>query len=133
MRLDQVPQDDDSFYDGHKRAIYATTSDGKYIQTQSKGWSIETFFTSVALDALDLEYAKVLEKARMGMVSPLAVHMVRRQMTAKLLAESAGLFTFRVKRHLRPQVFNKLSDPVLKKYADCLNMTVAELEEIPSK
>ena len=131
MKLDQVPQDEENFYAGHRRAVYATSEDGTYVQAPTKGWEVETYFTAQALEALSDEYRAVLQAAIEGKVSSLAVHMTEKMMTLKLLAEHVGFFTFRVKRHLRPEVFAKLSQKTLVRYAQCLNLSVAQLTQLP--
>ncbi len=131
MDIEQVPQDKENFYDGHKRTMYAKAKDGHYVQALSGGWEVETYFTALALDDLSDQYKIVLKQVQEGKLSPLAAHMDKRQMTPKLLALHSGFFTFQVKWHLRPSVFRKLSDEKLKKYADCLNITVEELKQVP--
>lgn len=131
MDIEQVPQDKENFYEGHKRTMYAKAKDGHYVQALSGGWEVETYFTALALEDLGDHYKEILKKVEEGRLSPLAAHMDRRQMTPKLLALHAGFFTFQVKRHLKPNVFKKLSDQKLKKYADCLNISLEELKQVP--
>lgn len=131
MDIEQVPQDKENFYEGHKRAVYAKAKDGSYVQALSGGWEVETYFTALALDDLSDQYKEVLKKFFEGKLSPLALHMEKRMMTPHLLALHAGFFTFQVKRHLKPTVFKKLSNAKLKKYADSLNITVEELKQVP--
>ncbi len=111
--------------------MYARTKDGQYVQALSKGWAVETYFTAEALDDLESAYLVVLKDVKDGKLSPLAAHMTRRQMTPKLLAQHTGFFTFQVKRHLNPRVFKKLSESTLQTYANCLNIPLNELSEVP--
>jgi hypothetical protein len=131
LKIDQVPQDEENFYAGHRRAVYAKSEDGTYVQAPTKGWEVETYFTSQALEALGEEYQQVLAQAKAGKLSPLAVHMTAKMMTPKLLAEHAGFFTFQVKRHLRPEIFAKLPEKKLMRYAQCLNLSLTELTQLP--
>ena len=75
--------------------------------------------------------AGVLEKVKKKELSPLAYHMNRNLMDVKLLSQYTGLGAWRVKRHLKPQVFNKLDNEALQLYAAVLNMTVEQLKEVP--
>jgi hypothetical protein len=59
--------------------------------------------------------------------------MDRRQMTPDILGKTAGTAVFRVKRHLRPEVFDKLKDSVLERYAQALAITMEELRTVPQK
>lgn len=131
MRVDDVPQDTENFYEGRRRAVYAQNADGTYAQTLSKGWAVETFFTDQAVCKIDAEYRYYLQLAQLGKVSPLAVHMAARQMSPKLLADHVGLFTFQVKRHLRPLVFANLTSKKLQRYADALNLSLSALLKLP--
>jgi hypothetical protein len=62
--------------------------------------------------------------------SPLAYHMARNQMDVALLAQYMGLMRWRVKRHLKPRIFNKLPLNLLDRYASLLKVTVAQLRDI---
>ena len=132
MRTDDVPQDA-SFYGGHRRACYAVDSEGRYTVAHSAGWSVERAATEQAL--LDLE--DKLESVRRGVVAgrlaPLAYHMGARQMTPTLLASHMGIATWRVKRHLKPRVFARLSPELLERYADCLDLPASDLAGVPDR
>ncbi|MNY64298.1 hypothetical protein D3C86_2013870 [compost metagenome] len=51
-------------------------------------------------------------------------------MDLTILASYVGLWKWRVKRHFKPEVFAKLNDKILKKYADAFDISVAELKNI---
>jgi hypothetical protein len=59
--------------------------------------------------------------------------MEKRQMTPEILAETVGIFSFRVRRHFRPEVFCRLKPSILERYALALALTVEELKRIPEK
>ncbi len=67
-----------------------------------------------------------------GKKSPLYYHMARRQMTPAILARAAGIASFRVKRHLRPEIFSRLKTSVLDRYANALAVTREELKTLPN-
>ena len=52
-------------------------------------------------------------------------------MTPEILAKTAGMATFRVKRHFRPEIFAKLKLSVLDSYAKALAVTIEELKNVP--
>ena len=68
-----------------------------------------------------------------GEKSPLAYHMERRQMIPEILGKTAGIAVFRVKRHLRPEIFVKLKDSLLERYAKALAVGTEELKTVPQK
>jgi len=97
----------------------------------SKGWDVDELVNRMACD----EYHAALEETRKavlaGQKSPLAYYMELRQLIPKFLGKTAGIATFRVKRHLRPGIFAKLNDSVLDKYAKALAITREELKTVP--
>jgi len=130
MKIQEVPQDI-TYYEGQKRACYAINNEGKYVVVPSSGWSVEDVVNGLAVD----EMATALEETRKavlsGLKSPLCYHMQRRQMTPGILAQTAGIATFRVKRHFRPAIFAELKPSVLERYARALALTVEELKTVP--
>lgn len=129
MKADEVPQDI-TFYEGRKRACYALNDEGKYVIVPSSGWSTEDVFNSLAVD----EWKSSLEETRKAVLagnkSPLVYHMERRQMTPEILGKTAGIATFRVKRHFRPEIFTRLKTSVLERYARALALTMDELKTV---
>jgi hypothetical protein len=52
-------------------------------------------------------------------------------MIPEILAKTAGITRFRVKRHFQPEIFAKLKLPVLDRYAKALAVTMEELKTVP--
>ncbi len=52
-------------------------------------------------------------------------------MSVGLLAANAGVWRFRVYRHLKPRVFSRLKPAVLRRYALALGISVEELQTVP--
>jgi len=67
-----------------------------------------------------------------GLKSPLYYHMAQRQMNPAILAKTAGIAKFRVKRHLRPEIFSKLKPSIIDRYANALVVTREELKTVPN-
>lgn len=130
MREEDVPQDD-SFYGGHLRACYAVDRTGKYVLATSRGWEAERAATARALADLEAKVESARRAVIAGAQSPLAYHMAVAQMTPRLLAQNAGTWTWRVRRHMRPDVFRRLDGRVLARYAACLALPVESLLEVP--
>lgn len=133
MRKDDLPQDSDSFYDGALRACYATDEQGRYVMATSCGWKVETLATRQAIEDLEQKLEATRQAVLGGEVSPLAFHMQSRMMTRVILAQSTGLLRFRVKRHLRPAVFARLSARLLRRYAEVLDLPVETLKSVPDR
>ena len=55
--------------------------------------------------------------------------MYKNRMDLPTLTSATGLFQFRVKRHLRANIFKKLNNRLLDKYAFAFNIIIEELKE----
>jgi hypothetical protein len=130
MELDQVPQDD-SILEGHRRACYAQDAAGRYVLAPSRGWSVEAIANAQALSDVQARIAAALAAVRAGRASPLVYHMARYHMNVRLLAASCGIWSLRIRRHMRPKVFARLPDRLLQRYADALGMELAALKTTP--
>ena len=130
MKVNEVPQDI-TYYEGEKRACYALNDEGKYVIVTSTGWSAEEVVNGLAVAELATNLEETRKAVLKGLKSPLCYHMERRQMIPEILAKTAGIARFRVKRHLRPEIFDKLKLSVLDRYAKALAITTEELNTVP--
>jgi len=133
MKQSNVPQDNVSTYAGNRKAIYAVDDKGRFGIVASTGWEAEEAATRQALETLEAETETAYVEVESGQASPLLYHMYARRMDLQLLSESTGLFKWRIRRHLRPAVFAKLSDKILARYAEALGMEVGALRSLPPK
>lgn len=133
MKLNSVPQDSITTYAGNKKAMYATDEQGNYSLIASSGWEVEELATMQAVHELQ----RLAEEARLLVIkgdrSPLYFHMYARRMDLQVLAESTGLFKWRIKRHFNPVIFSKLSQSILNRYADALGITQEALLTLPKE
>ncbi len=131
MKSNNVPQHNISTYGANKKAMYAVDDEGRYTIVPSSGWRVEEEATKQALQELKQQARYALEQAQQGIVAPLYYHMFANRMDLQTLAQSTGLFKWRIKRHFQPAVFNRLSLKILTRYADALGLTVTELQQLP--
>ncbi len=130
MEEKDVPQDKGIL--GHVRVVcYATDENGSYVKTQSDGWEPTNIANNIAWEFINEELASIQEKVRKKELSPLAYYMNKNLMDVKLLSQYTGFGVWRVKRHLKPHVFNALDNKALQRYASVFNMTVEQLKEVP--
>ena len=131
MEEHQVPQDDANMLGGKVRVLkYAVDKNGNYTKVPTVGWEPENIVLSQAWDAVNENTEAVRKKVLAGELSPLAYHMEKQMLTVKMVAEYVGYFPFRVKMHLKPKNFKKLSPDQLKKYADALQITIDQLTTV---
>jgi len=93
----------------------------------SAGWQVEEIVTRQALDQLSSAAENARQRALRGEASPLEYHMYRARMDLALLSQATGIWRWRVKRHFRPEVFARLSEKLLQRYAEALGVSVASL------
>lgn len=123
----QVPQEGNSTHTGLRKALYARGSDGQVKLVTSAGWQVEEIVTRQALDQLSSAAENARQRALRGEASPLEYHMYRARMDLALLSQATGIWRWRVKRHFRPEVFARLSEKLLQRYAEALGVSVASL------
>jgi hypothetical protein len=132
MKVNEVPQDDVFDYSaGIKKGNYALDDKGKYVMVPSKGWVVDEMINRMAYDEYKAKEEETRKAVLAGQKSPLAYYMELRQMTPEILGKTAGIAAFRVKRHLRPEIFARLKPSVLEAYAKALAITTEELISVP--
>lgn len=73
-----------------------------------------------------IEQAKTL--VQQGKASPILYFMEKALLNPRDLSMHVGLPLFRVKRHLKSNVFSRLSDAILARYASAFDITPYELK-----
>ncbi len=132
MEKQEVPQDENRAYVGwFKRALYAIDERGQYGVAESTGWAAEEIVNDQAAQAYAQNASTAAQRVRAGLASPLEYHMYDRRMDLATLAQATGLWRFRVRRHLRPEVFARLKPILLERYAQALNLDPADLTRLP--
>jgi hypothetical protein len=131
MDLDAVPQEGNATLGGHRKAVYARDAQGRMVLTTSRGWEVEEIVTSQAVDALHTQAEAARARVLAGQASPLEYWMYTCRMDVALLSQTSGVWQWRVRRHLQPEVFAKLADSQLDRYAQALGITVDALKKLP--
>ena len=132
MREADVPQDSGAVYEGQfRRVTFAVGDDGAYEGVPSTGWEAEIAATAVSTDRTNERIRLAWEQVRAGEAAPLAYHMAAALLDPMTLATEVRTWTWRVKRHLRPAGWARLSRSWKQAYADVLGATVEQLESVP--
>ena len=124
MKKDQVPQDKSNFTD----LFYAVDENGEYTTAKSSGWEPKTIALQNAMEEVNYRIEQSRKRVLEGKASPIEYYMEKNRMDVSILSGYVGLWKWRVKRHLKPGVFKKLSDKTLKKYADVFEVELSELK-----
>ncbi len=130
MKKEDVPQDLGSLGKITREVCYATDKDGKYTTQLSSGWDVKAQALDLAWQDIDQRIATAKQKVLNKEASPLLFFMEYRLMDASILADYTGFWQWQIKRHLKPEVFDGLSDKKLQKYAEAFNVKVADLKSM---
>lgn len=125
-----MPQDNSHTYGGHRKLLYATDRDGNYVGVPSSGWDVEVIATDTALDLFAEQQRDAWLRAQRGETSPLEYYMVYRRMDLTLLAQTSGMFRWRIRRHFRPAIYRNLADRLLARYSEALGIDVETLKTL---
>jgi hypothetical protein len=132
MKKTEVPQDsENSTYGGVRKLIYATNDDGDYEGVKSAGWEVEADATRSALQLIAQQCDDAWQRAQQGLTAPLEYYMYYRRMDLALLSQTTGLFQWRIRRHLKPAVFQRLSAKLLARYSEALGISPEQLQQLP--
>lgn len=131
MEIDAVPQDDNRALEGHRKAVYARGPDGRIVAVASTGWEAEEIVTIQAADELRAKAETARLQVHAGEASPLSYWMYACRMDPALLAQTSGQWIWRVRRHLRPAPFARLTESALQRYAAAMGITVEQLKWVP--
>lgn len=109
---------------------YSVDENNNYHSGLKSNWGakeiINTQSWEIVSERIELAKQKFLE----GKMSPIAYQMEKHIMDISLLAKFVGFGKWRVKRHMKLEVYKKLKPQVLQKYADAFEITVEELNRI---
>ena len=125
----EVPQEGNVTLGGHRKALYARGEDGKLHLVQSAGWEVEEIVTRQAVDDLDRLAEDARQRALAGQTSVLEYHMHKARMDIPMLAQTTGLWQWRIRRHFRPDIFARLSPAVLGRYAEVMGLSIEQLKK----
>lgn len=128
MKKENVPQDMSALGKITKEVCYAVDESGKYATQLSSGWEVKKEALDVAWQDIHERVAAARQKVQNKETSPLLFFMEYRLMDLALLASYTGFWQWQIKRHLKPEIFHKLTDKKLKKYADAFNVSVADMK-----
>ena len=106
MKKENVPQDDANVYDGKTKSIqYAVDEDGNYVQVKSIGLESANIVLELAWEEVNDEIKYALEDVKNEVKSPVYYFMKKEIMDISILSESTGISRWRIRRHLKPNVF----------------------------
>jgi len=131
MRPEDVPSESAPILGGVTKAAYVLDANNRYVVVPNGGTEAEVTVTEEAVAWFERLASEALARAQRGETSPLEVHMYRQRLDLPTLAQATGLWRWRVRRHLRPAVFARLTPALLQRYAEAMGLTVEALRHLP--
>ncbi len=128
MKKEEIPQDDGALNKLTKEIVYAVDGSGNYSTELSTGWDVKTKALDVAWEDIQQRIEDARQKVLRNEASPILYFIELRLMDIGIVAAYTGFWKWTIKQHLKPSVFNKLTDKKLQQYADAFNVSVEELK-----
>jgi hypothetical protein len=122
-----IPQEENSTLNGQQKVMYAPNTNGEF-QTFNYGSEVEEYATKLAVEEYEILMAQSLKDIKRNISSPIEYYMFKNRMDLPTLASAVDMFAFRVKRHLRADIYKKLNDKMLNKYAFAFQIELEELK-----
>lgn len=131
MKKNEVPQDKSNLGSANFRELcYAVDENGEYTTEHTTGWDPKTIALDNAIEEINQRVEEAKKRVESKLTSPIEYYMELHKMDLPILASYVGLWKWRVKRHFKPSVFNKLSNKKLQKYADVFEISIDQLKNI---
>jgi hypothetical protein len=130
MKKEDIPQDFGSLSKATKEMCYAVDETGKYVTELSTGWEVKANALSVAWKDIEQRVAAAKQKVLSNEASPILYFMELRLMDIAIVGAYTGFWKWQISNHLKPDVFKKLSEKKLRKYADTFNVSIEELKSM---
>jgi hypothetical protein len=133
MKKKEVPQDEGLNEGRFEDVCYALDENGNYVPVLSKGWNPKTDALLQAWEVINERVELTRQRVLSGELSPISYYMEKNLMDLKLLSDYVGLPKRKVRKHLKPDRFNKLEEKTLMRYAETFGISVdmlCDLSEI---
>jgi len=130
MKQDKVPQDKENLNEGKlAKLYYATDETGHYVKVNSVGWEPETVAMQQAWEIVGHDVEEARQKVVRGKAGPILYFMKKNIMTVPMVASYVGTIGLRVRLHMLPFFFKRLSRKTMEKYAFTFRVTLEELND----
>ncbi|WP_262363695.1 hypothetical protein [Aliarcobacter cryaerophilus] len=123
-----IPQEENSTLNGQQKVMYAKNNSGEFSRV-NYGSSTEEFATLTAVNEYKVLELECLEEIKKRIASPIKYFMYKNRMDLPTLCSCVGMFSFRVKRHLKMKHFEKLNDEILQRYSNLFDINLKDLKE----
>lgn len=128
MKKEELPQDLGALGKITGEVCYVVDESGNYTTVLSNGWEVKSSALEVAWKDVEQRIREAHKKVINKEASPILFFMELRVMDIPIVAAYTGFWKWQVKRHLKYDVFQKLSEAKLAKYAELFEVSLEELK-----
>lgn len=134
MKKQDLPQDESNLQSANMtEVLYVTDENDNYTTANSIGWDAKKAALEESMELINERIEEARQNVVNNIVSPIIYFMELNKMDLQVLAAYVDKWQWTVKRHAKPNIFKKLSDSTLKKYADAFGISVDELKNFDGK
>jgi hypothetical protein len=130
MENEQNPVYKDNRMGKYRELLYNYNENGNYERNVGFHGEPERQVLEQAWDFFHERTEEARQKVLAGEASPVVYYMEKIYTDPLNLSMMTGISFWRVKRHMKPRVFKKLSDKTLQKYAEAFNISVEQLRKV---
>ena len=120
----------DQRYGQSRELLYTYDEEGHYHRNVGFHGEPDRVILQQAWDHFSDRIEEARQRVIAGKASPIVYYMEKFLADPLNLSMMAGISIWRVKWHLRPGVFKRLSEKTLKKYADAFNISIDQLKKV---
>lgn len=130
MEGDQNPVYKNKEYGQSRELFYYYKEGGVYDKKVGFHPETDRIVLQQAWDLFQERISDARKRVLNGEASPVVYYMEKNLLDPMNLSMMAGIAVWRVKRHLKPSVFNRLNEKTLQKYATAFNVTIDQLKTV---
>jgi len=116
-------------YQPQQLILYAEKEDGSYGPIQTGSFISKNYIDDFWLKQKNLQES-LMKQLSNNEISPIQYYMTLVDLSPAELASRVGVRTCRVKKHLKPDTFNKIRIALLHKYATVFNVPIANFFQL---
>jgi len=130
MEKESVGVYKDERYGKYRELLYNYDKDGNFIKDVGYHGEPDRVILQQAWDLFNERIEDARKKVLEGKASPILYYMEKNLLNPMDLSMHAGISLWRVKFHLRPKYFKRLSEKTLNKYAEAFNIPIEQLTKV---
>lgn len=130
MANEQNPVYKDERYGQYRELIYSYDKDGNFKKDVGFHGEPDRVVLQQAWDLFNERIEEARKKVLEGKASPIMFYMEKNLLNPLDLCMHSGISLWRVKFHLKPKFFARLSEKTLNKYAEAFNITIEQLRKV---